>query len=174
MKLVDDVLLDFVGSGRSEGDRRRIAEYGAEFSDFSVCRTKIVSPLADTVGFIDGNKAYVNARDERLKRRRLQAFRRNKQNFDGTGVDGFQDGLLFSEGESRMERGGLYAFEAEGIDLVFHQSDERADDERKPWCDDSGELVTEAFSAACGHDGKRVMATRDIADDLFLTGPETR
>ena len=56
----------------------------------------------------------------------------------------------------------------EGIHLVFHQGDQRADDHRYPIEHQRGELVTKRFAAASGHDNQGVAAAQDGRDHLLL------
>ena len=44
--------------------------FAAELSQLPILRTKIMSPLADAVRFVDGDKADRPGRDERQERRR--------------------------------------------------------------------------------------------------------
>ena len=56
--------------------------------------------------------------------------------------------------------------------LVFHEGDERADDQGGAAAGDGGELVAEGFAGAGGHDEQDVAAVGGGAADGFLVGAE--
>ena len=60
------------------------------------------------------------------------------------------------------------------VDLVFHQGDERRDDDAQPLAGEGRNLIRERFPAARGHQRQRVAALQDGADDLQLHGTELR
>ena len=61
---------------------------------------------------------------------------------------------------------------AQLLDLVFHQADQRRDDDRQPPLHDGGELVAEALARAGRHDAEDVLAGQDVFDHLALAGAE--
>ena len=72
---------------------------------------------------------------------------------------------------------GVDAFdgETEGAEfgeLIFHERDERADDEGGAAARDAGELVAEGFAGAGGHDEEDVAAFHDGWADGFLVGAD--
>ena len=74
--------------------------------------------------------------------------------------------------ERAVEQGRADAALAERVDLVFHQRDERADDQGDPGGHHGRQLVAEALAAAGGHDAKDVAPPQHLLDHLPLTGPE--
>ena len=62
---------------------------------------------------------------------------------------------------------GMYAGDGEAASsefgrLVFHESDEGADNERGAAASDAGELLAERLSCACGHDQEDVAAIANV------------
>ena len=60
----------------------------------------------------------------------------------------------------------------EGGHLVFHECDERTDDQRGSSARDGGELVTEALAGAGGHDQENVLSFDGRLAHSFLVGTE--
>ena len=67
-----------------------------------------------------------------------------------------------------MRHAVLFACLAYGINLVFHQCDERGDDDGRPLHQECGQLVAEAFAATGRHEDEHVVAGQDFLDDIFL------
>ena len=60
------------------------------------------------------------------------------------------------------------------IDLVFHEGDQRRDDQSNALHEYGWKLVAERFSAACGKNGQGRAPGQERFDDLPLTFPEAR
>ena len=60
----------------------------------------------------------------------------------------------------------------QGVDLVLHEGDQRADDQRDPGQKQGGQLVAEALAAAGRHHAEDVAAVQHLLDDLALAGAE--
>ena len=73
-----------------------------------------------------------------------------------------------------MDRHGRDAPCPEAIDLVFHQGDERRDDDAHAFAGEGRNLIGERLSAARGHQRQRVAPFHDGADDPLLHGTELR
>lgn len=54
------------------------------------------------------------------------------------------------------------------IDLVFHQGDERGDDDSDAFAEQCGELVAERFAASCGKQSEDVLTRQGFGDYFFL------
>ena len=59
-------------------------------------------------------------------------------------------------------------------DLVFHERDQRADDQRGAAARDGGQLVAERLAGAGRHHQQHIAARNRGAADLFLVGAEGR
>ncbi len=72
--------------------------------------------------------------------------------------------------ERRVVEGGAHAVGAQRVDLVFHQRDERRDDDADAGPQQRRDLVAERLAAAGGHEHEGVAAGDDVLDDLELVG----
>ena len=79
--------------------------------------------------------------------------------------------LLF--GKRRIERGHrLHAAVVQHVDLIFHQRDERAHDDRRTRQDQGGKLIAQRFAGPGRKDRKRILALHDARNDFLLSGLE--
>ena len=68
-----------------------------------------------------------------------------------------------------MDSFGAQAFGLERGDLVFHQGDERADDQRRATAREAGELVAQRLAGARRHDQEHVFTGgRGFASGLLV------
>ena len=74
----------------------------------------------------------------------------------------------FFRGERRIEECGGDAAGLQSVDLVFHQRDQRRDDDGEAGADERGQLEAERFAAAGGQHGEDVFAGEGVADDFLL------
>ena len=72
--MLDDVAGDFGGGCGGEGQDGRVIEARLQPEQVSVGGPEIVSPLADAMGFVDGDQARFDAAEERAELS-LDAFR---------------------------------------------------------------------------------------------------
>ena len=112
-----------------EGEHRRARLHLSDVGDSQVGGTEVVTPLTDAVGFIYRDEAHLHVTKLDLENLRREAFRRHIQYLDTTedavlkglydlaprlvGIDGIGEDTPFSQVEN----------------LVFHQGDERSDDD---------------------------------------------
>ena len=54
------------------------------------------------------------------------------------------------------------------IDLIFHQSDKRRNDNRHSIHQQSWQLIAQRLSATCRHQYKRIAAIKQVTNDCFL------
>jgi len=60
----------------------------------------------------------------------------------------------------------------QGLHLVFHQGNQRRNDERHARKQQSGQLVTQGFAAARWHDSQHILASQDGSNDFLLACPK--
>jgi hypothetical protein len=102
-----------------------LREAGLELGELSVFRPEVVTPVADTMGFIDGECAHLQPLDELQEARRQQALRRDEYQAIAAGRDlrlGLTDGI---ERHTAIKGSRRIARFTQPIDLIFHQRDER-------------------------------------------------
>ena len=159
------------GGERQHGDS---GELFAQFGDAQVRGAEVVAPLRDAVGFVNGQKRDVHPHDAQAERLGGQSFRRDVEEFH-VAVDAVVQCDVDGPGrEARMDRHGRDAPCPEAIDLVFHQGDERRDDDAHAFAGEGRNLIGERLSAARGHQRQRVAPFHDGADDPLLHGTELR
>ena len=78
----------------------------------------------------------------------------------------------FVNGKGRVETRCEDAARGELIDLIFHESDQRRDDDGEAFVEDSRELEAEGFATAGGKEREGVAAGEDVADDFLLVRAE--
>jgi len=79
---------------------------------------------------------------------------------------------LFGGRDRAVDEGGGNPFAVERVNLVFHQRDERRDDEGQAFELQRGELVDERFPRAGGHDGEFVLMVEETLDRILLSRAE--
>ena len=158
------------GGEGQDGDARR--ERCADVGDAEVGGAEVVTPLRDAVALVDGEEADVHG------------AQLGAEEVGGEALGGEVEELVIAEdavvkpcvdlgaGHAGVDGGGLDATPAEAIYLVFHQGDERGDDEAEAFGGQCGHLEGERLAAAGGHEREGVAAGADGADDLLLQRPE--
>lgn len=87
-----------------------------------------------------------------------KAFGRDVEQAELAGAQGGVGGAVFVGGERRVHAGGGDAVRDEKVELVFHERDERRDDDRQPFEEQRGELVAKRLARAGGKNGEDGMA----------------
>jgi len=164
------------GGGKSENRNRTrtVAQCGNVLPDHAVVGTEIVAPLRNAVGFVDGDEGRWALGQHLWKAGNAQALRCDEKKVEGAGevVDAglARDGTIeagVDAGHAQVERGELG-------DLVFHERDERRDDERGSAKRYGWKLVAERLPCPGGHDEEQVAAIDGSAAHRFLVGAEAR
>ena len=170
-KLVDDVALDgWRGCGGGEGDDGGGAKGGEKVSEGAVVGAKIVAPGGDAVGLVDGDEGGLAFGEHLGKAGDAHALGCNEEELEGA-VEVVAAGLAgFVAGEAGVDAAYAEAGDGEFGCLVVHERDEGGDDEGGASASDGGELVTEGFACACGHDEEDVAAIGGGTADCFLIG----
>src|SRR5262245_47363196 len=119
--------------------------------------------------FIHGKKRN-RALAKRFKERTTaKSFRRNIDQFEFTSRQRLNTFALFSSSECAINQRRGNAATMERIDLIFHQRDERRNDNCRPFQKEGVELITERFATACWHHHKTVGTACDGCDYFFLS-----
>ena len=74
--------------------------------------------------------------------------------------------------QSAVYCSSTYAAHAKVFHLVFHERDERGDDNGHPFHGERRHLKRDALSAACRHESEGVMTACNTADDIGLYAAE--
>ena len=140
-----------------------------------VIGAKIVAPDRDTVGLVDYQACYAAPAQGVDKGQLAQSLGGNVDETVLAGGDAFDDAAQIVAVEAAVDGHGLAAQgSGEAVDLVFHQGNERRDDEGNPFSREGGQLVAERLTGAGGHDGQDMFAALDAGKDFGLAGEELR
>ena len=169
-QLGEDVL-DDVGSGRGrQGHDGRAAQVVDGFAQGQVVGAKVVAPLTDTVSLIDDEQLDFPGLEQFAEPGIGEALGRGVDNAGPALGDVLLGGDLLRRGERAIHAHRPDAVVEEVIDLVFHQRDERADDDGDAFQGESGELEAEALAGAGRHDDEGVAAFEGRVHGLGLAG----
>ncbi len=142
----------------------RDAAGGGEFTDAGIIGAEVVAPLRDAVSLVDDQQRRRIGGDHFAEAASPQAFRAGVEEADAS-VQGALDDLALSvDVLSRIDPRCRNAAGVEGVNLVFHQGDQRRDDDGVTRAKESGELVAQRFAGAGGHDDEHVFTGGDGAD----------
>ena len=111
----------------------------------AVFRTKIMAPLRNTMGFINGKKTDFDATEKFNVFFFSEAFRRHEKNFGDPGHDVGFNAIPFSFIKRRIKKVG-HTFRAserpDAVHLIFHEGYERRNYDRSSLTDERGQLIT--------------------------------
>ncbi len=169
---MDNVLAHIIGSGGGERDGGRTAEPLTHFAELCIFRPKIVPPLADAVCLIDREQSRLEFFHQRLKPTCKKSLGGDVEQARVTVVQ-FRKRLprlrrRHGAGEHNRRQTAI----AKLHHLVFHQADQRRDDDREPALNHRRQLIAETLSRAGGHDAQHIFSAQNVFNDLALCGAE--
>lgn len=173
LELGEDVLADAWGSAGGEGGDGGVGEVVADLAEEAVFGAKLMAPLADAMGFVDGEPADVHLLEHLDGVFLGHAFGGEVEETEFSAQGATPDVFLGFPVDVAVQASGGNAFGGQLGGLVLHQGDEGRDDDAGLAGDDGRQLIAEAFAAAGGHDGGHVAAIEQATDDSFLLGAET-
>ena len=139
-------------------------------ADHAVVGTKVMPPLRDAVSLVNGDERGRTFGEHLGKTGNAQSLRCDEEKVERAGkiVDAglTRDGAVeagVNARDAQVECGELG-------DLVFHERDERRDDERGSAEGDGGKLVAQRLPCPGGHDEEQVAAFDRGAAHRFLVG----
>ena len=122
---------DFRRGGGREGQYAFDVERFNGIGQLEVVGPKVVAPCRDAVGFVDGEQADLLVANEIEKAFIGEPFGGDKQHFELAVADGVGDLAIFVFREAGVESFRQNVFGLQAIDLVFHQGQQRGDDQRQ-------------------------------------------
>lgn len=182
LELIADVGADAGCGGGGVRMQRNAGEDLVELGDSAVFRSEVVAPLADAVGFVDGDIGHASGRialgeadDPGEEALGEKAFRGDEQEGDFAGFNALTNLGGVGGGDAGMQSGGGISGEAKAVDLVFHQGDERGDDQpegratRSEFAQEEGrKLIAEGLAATGGQDGEGIELIQSGGDRVKL------
>ena len=129
-------------------------------------------PLGYTVGFIHGDRMHIAPLEQPHEILRDGAFRRNEHELDFSRADTIRDNPFFIRIQRTIDSYCRDPELAQPVDLVFHQCDQRRDNDRDPTPKHRGGLIAQRFSATSRHHHQRIPARDDGGDRVLLGHPK--
>jgi hypothetical protein len=131
----DDIDANAFGGGGGEGHEGHLGEDLAEFSELAIFGAEIVTPFGNAVGFIDGELGDIPLAEEFESAIEEETFWGGVEESIFASEKSAVAAFGFGGGEGRIDESGGDAASGEGVDLIFHESDQWGDDHRETWAD---------------------------------------
>lgn len=112
----------------------------AHLHQLAIVRPKVVAPFGDAVSLVDGQAIHTAIVEHEQRFRPQQCLRRGIEQFDSPGANLLHDDDVAVIGQGAVEIGGRHARLAQLHHLVFHEGDERRDDDRQAGEEQGGQL----------------------------------
>ncbi len=173
VELVGDVAADEVGGRGRQGDARGRADLPAGQADPGVVGPEVVAPLADAVRLVDRQQGRADPGHRLDEPGAPEPLGGDIDEVIPAGLDLREPGALLGGVERAVEQGRPQASLDQGVDLVLHQGDQRADDQGQAGQEEGRQLVAEALAAAGRHDAEHIPPAQDVLDHLALARPES-
>ena len=146
-----DVVAHYRCGGGGEGDALRVTDGFQRASEPQVIGPEIVTPLAEAVGLIDCEQRDFDALEGFEKTLGAEALGRDIDEFPIAVFHPVEPLALLWPAEGRVDHRGGNAARGEGIDLIFHQRDQRRDDDRDAAEAECGDLKAKRLASAGRH-----------------------
>ena len=139
----DDVFADAARGGGGERHERDVRKMFAQPGDLAVFGAEIVAPFADAMRLVNGDELDVPALQVIEKTGEHQPLRRDVEQAEFAGVQSAQTFAAFAGHQRRVQKRRRDAAGLQRIHLVFHQRDERRDDDGESVTRKRGKLEAE-------------------------------
>ena len=151
-----------------EGVNRRTGKELAQLAELAVFGTEIVSPVADAMRLVHGERAHASLAQQCAERRSGQPLRRHEQQPQRTVGRPPLDGALILARRHAVQCRRGHADRHERVHLVLHQSDQRRHDDREPVEQQRRRLKAERLPSPGRHHQQRVTSGEHSVDGLAL------
>ena len=128
-ELLDDVGADARGGGGGERVHGGVGEEFLESAELAVVRAETVAPMADAVGFVDGEGADPRTAKTGEERFVGESFGRDENELVFAPFDPGMDAPAVGRIEAAVEEGGGDGAGEERVHLVLHERNQRGDDD---------------------------------------------
>ena len=166
-----DVVLDFRRRRRRQRDDRELTNTLDDGLQAPVFRTEVMPPFGDAVGFVDGEETQPDGAQEIGVLFLVQGFRSNVQKLGSARGHGLLDmeHLVLAQGAvQEMRDVRVVGVAPDGVHLVLHQGDERADDNGRALLEQGRKLVAQGLATPGGHDDEDVAPFHQARHDFLL------
>ena len=146
----------------------------SEATEAPVGRSKVVTPLADAVRLVDRNQREVESLDQPPERRHREPLRRHEKEVETTVPESSKHRPALITGLDRRKALGPKPRRPSTTDLILHERDEWAHDDRDPVQYHGRDLIAHALSTTGGQNAQSIPSGQHGTDQLFLAGAERR
>ena len=171
-EIVFDVGTGFGVGGGGEGDAGDVGVAVGQEAELAVFGAEVVPPLAHAVGFVDGEQADFGVVEKAQEAFAYQTLGGNVEQFQVACLDGVGNLLHLTAANATVHAGGGHACGLQGGHLVVHQGNQRRHYHGQPAPHQGGNLITQGFAAAGGHQHQQVLPLCQRGHDFFLPPPE--
>ena len=148
-----------------------MAELGDDSAEREIGGTEVVAPLADAVRLVDDEERHAYRLKQPQKSVVFEFFGRRIDDANVARGNALAGACFLIFGERRVERDDVGdSALAQHVELILHQRDQRADDDRGAFEQERRQLIGEALARSGRENGKRILASEDARNDLFLAG----
>ena len=137
----EDLVAHYRCGSRCTGENPGVGQAAQQLADLQIFGAEVVTPLADAVGFVDGDQRALDLAQERAEAREAQPFGRGVDEFVLAVGDALHAATNFVAIERRGQVGGGEAPALERLDLIVHQRDQRRDHQGRSRQQGGGQLV---------------------------------
>ena len=141
---------------RTRTDDGPLRQRAAKRRDFQIVRTKIMSPLRDTMRLVHNKHTDSHLRYDPLERRHTQSLRRNINDFICALHRTFFHIIDLFFGKRTVDISRLNTVLHKHMHLILHQRDQRRYNQRHSVHHQRGQLKANGFSGPCRHHGQRI------------------
>ena len=171
-KLSSDIV---AGSGVGGGGDRQPwnpLEHLGQPSERAVFRSKVVAPLADAVGLVDGDQRQPAIGQPFQHRRLHQTLRRHIEKVERPLPQPPPDPVALLRRNVGIQPLGRHAKLLQAGDLIGHQRDQRRHHQAQPLQHQAWDLIAQALAAARRQNGQGVASRQDLGDHRGLKPAE--
>ena len=167
-ELFADVCAHLRRRGRRQRDDLRVAQLLDGRPHAQVIGAEVMAPVRDAVRLVHGKQAHAGLGDGVHERLAAEALGRDVEQLVFAHAQAAQANVGLRVAQAGVDEGAGDTALGELIDLVFHQSDQRRNHQRRAVAHQGGQLVAQRLAATRRHDDDRVAAREHRLDDFIL------
>ncbi len=156
------------GGGRRERDADGVRDAGPHGGELPVLRPKVMAPLGDAVGFVDGQARDRHGIEQGEHLPAKQRFRGDIEELRFPAPNALHVPPIALRRQGAVQKDRRHAEHRESVHLVLHEGDERRNDHGEPRKQEGGDLEAERLAAPRRHDRKTVPTLQHAPDHFFL------
>ena len=123
-QLANDVVADLGGCGGGERMHRHAWKMFAQTGQLPVLGPEVMAPIADAVGFVDGDRTNSHGPHYFEPARIHHPLGRAEQQRPAAIANAIKDFVVGLVGQPRVHGRRLHAYRTQGSNLIFHQGDQ--------------------------------------------------